>query len=359
MKGHRMPSFDYRFITDTIERSLAAAGLAQPAGAMHGIADIVDRALASSGVLHPRDSGPSAAATGPGESIEAGEFATRSFTNAAGTREYMLYVPSTYSPASEIPAPLVVMLHGCSQTPEDFAAGTRMNALAERHGFLVAYPAQAAKANQARCWKWYSRGHQLRERGEPSIVAGIAREIIASHRVDPHRVFVAGLSAGGAMAVVLGTTYPELFSAVGVHSGLPYGAAHDVHSAFAAMKGEIAQAPGTEAHGVPTIVFHGSRDGTVNARNGSAIVEQAIRRSGEPELRAQASTGSATGGSSYRHTGYVDAAGCVVVEHWELQGAGHAWSGGSARGSFTDPNGPDASAQMIRFFYAQPQAGNA
>jgi len=222
------------------------------------------------------------APNGPAIDIEEprpGEFVQRSFTNNAGTRTYKLYIPASYSIAATEPVPIVVMLHGCTQSPDDFAAGTRMNALADRHGFLVIYPAQAANANGQRCWNWFRPEDQARDSGEPSLIAGITREVASSYRVDDRRIFVAGMSAGAAMAVILGATYPELYAAVGAHSGLPYGAAKNVASAFAAMHGGAAR-PGLSRHSTatpanrtasgwtPTIVFHGDQDHTVDPRNG-------------------------------------------------------------------------------------------
>ena len=177
-----------------------------------------------------------------------------------------------------------VMLHGCTQSPDDFAAGTRMNVLADQHGFLVAYPAQSVKANATRCWNWFRPQDQARGSGEPAFIAGMTAQIGADWRVDPARIYVAGLSAGAAMAVVLGKTYPDVFAAVGAHSGLPYGAAQDMGTAFAAMRTGAAGVTnaGSQATGevIPTIVFHGDRDQTVAAANGDAIVAQQTRASG-------------------------------------------------------------------------------
>jgi len=350
--------FDYRSITDTIQRSLASAGLAKEAGLMQGITETIHRSLSAAG-LGPRVQQRSSEgrAGDVAEPALPGELVERSFTNAAGTRAYQLYVPASYARVDAERMPLIVMLHGCKQTPADFAAGTRMSELAERHGFLVAYPAQATASNGANCWNWFLPQDQGRDRGEPSILAGIVREIAANYRVDAGRIFVAGMSAGGAMAVVLGATYPDLFAAVGAHSGLPYGAAHDKASAFSAMKGG-GEARAEAALAIPAIVFHGDRDATVHARNGSRIVEQAtVAREGE--LRAYLRTGASSDGRRYRLTTYVDEAGNSVVEHWVVSGAGHAWSGGDPRGTFTDPGGPDASAEMVRFFRSLQDAGTA
>jgi poly(hydroxyalkanoate) depolymerase family esterase len=209
-----------------------------------------------------------------------GEFITRNYSNAAGTREYKIYIPAAYTGQA---LPLVVMLHGCKQGPDDFAAATRMNALAEEHGFIVAYPKQSSKANGSNCWNWFQAKHQQRERGEPSLIAGITREVIAAFGNDARRVYIAGLSAGGAMAAVMATTYPEVYAAAGIHSGLPYGAALDLPSAFAAMRGERPQRrqrkgrENSAKRRVPVIVFHGDNDTTVHPRNGDELIAQASR----------------------------------------------------------------------------------
>lgn len=259
-----------------------------------------------------------------------GRFIKRSYTNRAGTRAYKTYLPARYRGQS---LPLVVMLHGCRQTPDDFAAGTRMNRLADELGFIVVYPAQGRAANLSRCWNWFWPRNQQRDDGEPSLIAGITRQVIARYNVDARRVYVAGLSAGGAMAAVMGATYPELYAAVGVHSGLPYASARDAASALAAMQGRrtgVAPLPQ-----VPTIVFHGDRDTTVHPRNGEY---------GIAGLRPQ--TGEA-GGRAFTRTVHR---GRPSLEHWLVHGAGHAWFGGSAEGSYTDPAGPDATKEMLRFF---------
>ncbi|HYC05645.1 MAG TPA: PHB depolymerase family esterase [Azospirillaceae bacterium] len=283
-----------------------------------------------------------ARAPAPVEVPPGASFDLKSFSDAAGSRRYRLYVPSIRREES---LPLVVMLHGCTQTPEDFAAGTGMNRLAEELGFLVAYPEQPRTANQNGCWNWFEAAHQRPGAGEPGLIAGIARQIMRDHRVDPARVFVAGLSAGGAMAAVLGNAHPELFRAVGVHSGLPAGAARDLPGAFAAMR----QGGEGAAMRVPAIVFHGDRDGTVSPRNADALLRDAGR--------GRAEKGNAGGRSYTRHV-HTDGTGRVRAEGWRIHGAGHAWSGGSAAGSYADPSGPDASREMLRFFLAVTAAGD-
>jgi poly(hydroxyalkanoate) depolymerase family esterase len=267
---------------------------------------------------------------------------TGTFTNSAGTRRYKTYLPSRHAAHG---LPLIVMLHGCQQNPDDFAAGTRMNELAEQLGFAVVYPAQSGEANVSACWNWFQPAHQRREAGEPSLIAGITREVIARHHLDERRVYVAGLSAGGAMAAVMGTTYPELFSAVGIHSGLGYAAARDLPSALAAMKGKAGKKRrgSSRAHTVPLIVFHGDRDTTVHPSNGEHAMSETLEK---------VETGRANG-RAYTRTTHWNASGKPVLEHWLVHGAGHAWSGGSAAGSYADPLGPDASREMLRFFREQ------
>jgi poly(hydroxyalkanoate) depolymerase family esterase len=286
-----------------------------------------------------------------------GEFLQGSFSAAAGTRRYKLYVPSV--PASG-PRPLIVMLHGCTQDPDDFAAGTAMNALAEEHGCLVLYPEQARKANASLCWNWFEASHQERDGGEPSLIAGMTREVIESSQADRARVYVAGLSAGGAMAAIMAAAYPDLYAAVGVHSGLPVGRARDLISGLAAMKKKSPAGAGRTAsrlrQRVPVIVFHGDGDDIVHSGNGDAVLEQFLHPApgspAQPLRRLQERVGDA-GGRGYTKTAMLDSTGRSVAEFWELHGAGHAWSGGSPAGSYTDPAGPNASAEMLRFFLSQ------
>ena len=293
--------------------------------------------------------GQAAAPSGEAARTRAESFAPGHFRNECGARDYKLFVP-----AGDLRrAPLVVMLHGCTQDPDDFARGTRMNALARAQGFLVLYPAQSQRANAQRCWNWFKHNHQARGKGEPAILAGMVREVIAAHDVDPTRVYVAGLSAGGAMAAILGDAYPDLFAAVGVHSGLPTGSATDVQTAFAAMGGGARPAPRGPRHGAapPTIVFHGDADTTVNVVNGERVM-QAAGLFASPDVRR----GSSAMGVAWSCRRYVDAHGVDRAEEWTVHGAGHAWSGGDLSASYTDPRGPDASAEMLRFFLQHSRA---
>jgi poly(hydroxyalkanoate) depolymerase family esterase len=291
-------------------------------------------------------------ATSSGTS-ERGRFVERSYSNDAGTRSYKLYVPSGYTGQA---VPLIVMLHGCTQDPDDFATGTRMNELAEEHTFLVAYPAQAGSANMQKCWNWFQAADQQRGRGEPSIIAGITSKVATDYEVAEDRVYVAGMSAGGAMAAILGATYPDLYAAVGVHSGLAPGAANDLSSAFTAMRqgGPIVahkDVPGGEKREIlPTIIFHGDGDTTVHPRNGDRLLAHlSVGRDGS-SLRVSTRRGRMRDGYEYTRFTYHDAEGRDLVERWSVHGLGHAWSGGSYQGTYTDPRGPDASAEMVRFF---------
>jgi poly(hydroxyalkanoate) depolymerase family esterase len=273
----------------------------------------------------------------------AGQFISGRHTEAAGTRDYKLYVPPGYHGQA---LALVVMLHGCTQNPDDFAAGTGMNEAALERDFFVLYPTQTHKANASRCWNWFKHNHQRRDRGEPSVLAGMTRDVIKRYNIDPQRVYVAGLSAGGAMAAILGSAYPDLFAAVGVHSGLPPGSATNVQTAFAAMKGGAASAAHCEQM-PPTIVFHGDQDTTVHPANGEQVVAASAGAAAQEVERARSDNGR-----DYTRRIYRDEGGRVVAEHWAVHGSGHAWSGGSAHGSYTDAKGPDATQEMLRFFFS-------
>lgn len=280
--------------------------------------------------------------------------------SAHGSRTYKLYVPSGLHAGQ--PVPLIIMLHGCTQSPDDFAAGTRMNTLAEEQIFLVAYPAQPASANAQKCWNWFSPGDQERDSGEPALIAGITRQIMRDYAVDSARIYVTGLSAGGAAAAIMGAAYPDLYAAVGVHSGLACGAARDLPSAFAAMRrggtGTLRRASSEvtasdAAQTVPTIVFHADGDTTVHPSNSDHVLAQAGTTAGN--LTTTVEHGEvANGGRRFTRTLHTDFCGIPVLEQWTVHGGGHAWSGGSAEGSYTDPRGPDASRAMLRFFLDHP-----
>jgi len=392
----RAPSFDADAINETIRRALASAGLDTTTGPMHQVTETIRRALAAGRLANAEPSfgsepvidvsarvvsvGDDDGNTLPGRTPSIGDaqqwpgrFEAHAFSNDAGTRAYKVYVPEVKSNA---PRAMIVMLHGCTQSADDFAAGTQMNRLADEHGFLVVYPEQAAHANASKCWSWFKPQDQVRGAGEPSLIAGIVCEVARNHGADQRRIFVAGLSSGAAMAVVMGETYPEVFAGVGAHSGLPYGSAHDIPSALAAMKGGRSGMPGLKnvpgaagaprrkaVQPVPVIVFHGDRDHIVQHTNGAHIVQQARdahdAQAGDAVLRVSSDSGVAPGGRRFSRAVHADTEGQVRIESWTLHGAGHAWSGGHASGSHTDGTGPDASAEMVRFFMALPRAGTA
>jgi len=282
-----------------------------------------------------------------------GEFLHGSFNSATGGLDYKLYVPSR--PAST-PGPLIVMLHACSQNADDFAVGAAMNVLAEAHDCLVLYPEQSCQANSSLCWNWFEAEQQGRESRKPALIAGMTREVISRWQGDQYRVYVAGLSAGGAMAAVMGATYPDVYAAIGVHSGLPVGTARDLVSAMAAMKkartgrGRLA---GKVVKPVLIIVFHGDMDDKVHPYNGEAVLEQFLHPAQGECNAARRQIQHGGGERGFTRTEILDSAGRSVAEYWQLHHASHAWSGGSAAGSYTNPAGPDASAEMLRFFLSQ------
>ena len=308
-------------------------------------------------------------------SCVSGEFSSGTHADGALTCRYKLYQPLGQA-GKELP--LVVMLHGCTQDPDDFAAGTAMNERAREQGFFVLYPQQAQDANPSRCWNWFEPEHQERGRGEPALIASLTQEVIKQHGIDAGRVYVAGLSAGGAMAVIVAAAYPELFAAVGVHSGLPGGAASNVAEALMVMQrgqvGIVLRAKGGRAGTapkallepqvpVPTIVFHGDQDHTVHPRNGEQVIVAALgAAAGAPDTHArpsgsaQVEQGVSSRGRRYTRSTQHGDQGQALTEHWLVHGAGHAWSGGQAKGSYTDTAGPDATLEMLRFFFEHVKA---
>ena len=293
-----------------------------------------------------------------------GQFILREISTEHGQRRYKVFIPGSYDGSRAVP--LVIMLHGCTQDPDDIARGTRMNELAEERSVLLAYPEQPESANPKKCWNGYDPAHQKRDQGEPALIAAITRQVIQSYRVDANRVYVAGLSAGGAMAVTVALSYPDLYAAVGTHSGVPYGSAKTVVEALAAMQGRSGEAPvlastakaamGIRARAIPGIVFQGGSDVVVNSRNAEQLVSQlsAAQDQQADQQVAVEEKGVSEGGYHYRHV--THGRGGATVELWLVQELGHAWSGGSADGTFTDSRGPSATNEMLRFFFAHPRS---
>lgn len=332
-----------------VQRTLAQHGLMPEPGQVDPFASpempSIESMLAH--FTRPKDAADAASRAMP----TGAEFRHETFTCEAGSRTYRTYIPAS---AAQGVTGVIMMLHGCTQTPEDFAAGTGMNALAEEHRLVIVYPKQARGDNAQSCWNWFSRGDQQRGRGEPAILAGIAAKVCATHRIGREETFVAGLSAGAAMAVILGEAYGDVFAAVGAHSGLPAGAAKDVASAFAAMAGNGSEPTHQmQIQGrVRTIVFHGTADTTVHHSNGDLIARRAIRVNAPQSI--DASSVAEIAGRRFTRTISSDLEGTAIVEHWAIEGQGHVWSGGQIAGSYTDPEGPNASAEMIRFFLNAP-----
>lgn len=305
------------------------------------------------------------------EKTFAGTWVVDSVSNQYGSRNYKIWVPSNYN--SSNPTALVMMLHGCTQTPDDFAAGTQMNIVAESNNFLVVYPEQPSNANQSKCWNWFEAASQVRGSGEPSLLVAIVQKVKSSYNVDNTKVYTAGLSAGAAMAVILGATYPDVFSAIAVCSGLEYKAATSLNSAFTAQsqggpnptqQGTTAyQAMGNFARKVRVIVFHGTSDFTVNTTNGNQVISQwaqtndladdASDNNNITDTPVNTVNGTVSNGYSYTTSIYNAPSGSALMEKWIVQSMGHAWSGGSTAGSFTDPKGPKASNEIWRFFSQQ------
>ncbi len=291
---------------------------------------------------------------------DTGAFIAGEYVSAEGRRRYKLFVP-----ARKRNAPLIVLLHGCTQHPDDLARGTRFNQHATRAGALVLYPDQPVEANGRKCWNWFDPAHQAPGAGEPALIAGMTREVVATYRADSRRVYIGGISAGAAMAVLTAVAYPDLYAAVAAHSGLPWRAAQDLASGLAAMQGKLPdsdslaraarEAMAAAARAVPLIALHGTRDSILRPAATHHLVEQFVAlhelvRPGGPRPASTSTIGGAAAGYPVRVRRYRDADGRAVIEEWLIDGLGHAWSGGSPEGSWTDARGPDATAEIMRFF---------
>lgn len=294
------------------------------------------------------------------------------YNDPVGKHPYFVYTPESYQVGTAVP--LFVMLHGCGQTALDFANGTSMNLLAEQYGFIVVYPQQTRNYNQGLCWNWFLSAHQSRDHGEPASIVAIVQSVqhnIARWTIDSTRIYVAGLSAGAAMSVILGATYPDVFAAIGVHSGLEYQAATNLNDGLKAMRrgGPDPRQQGLAAYTamsnlariVPTIVFHGTKDTTVAPVNGDQTVQQwmetdhlASDSTYAPDFTHPASvtSGQVPGGYAYVIATWNTAHGNEVQAYWKIAGLGHAWSGGNPVGTYTDRRGPDVSLALYNFFMA-------
>lgn len=357
-KGVTLPAADLQLLKRIRERAAAGRG-----NQGTSVAETIDNALRKAGLLPSEGTAPTmdtpswmpmpnAYAASPQAERKADSkapkepaFANESFESFTlqtqrTRRRYWLFTPAV---AREQPCPLLMMLHGCTQDPEDFALGTRMNSVARKHGVIVVYPMQTKSDNPNRCWNWFRPGDQNRNAGEPAELATLARELIGRGHVDPERVYVAGMSAGAAMASILAREFPQLFAAVGMHSGLVAGSAHDMVSALGAMQGRAStvKADTSSRSSLPLITFHGDRDTTVvNANADSAVAAH----TGDLQ-----STQRGRQGREYTRRCYGTDVSAITIEQWTIHGGGHAWSGGDARGSHTDAAGPDASSEMMRF----------
>lgn len=310
------------------------------------------------------------------QASSSGSWQQFTYNGSAGSRPYFVYTPANYQVGTAVP--LIVMLHGCTQTPADFATGTQMDALADQKQFIVIYPQQTSTYNSEECWNWFQTADQSRGSGEPAIIAGVVQTVeqnTSQWTIDTSHVYVAGMSAGAAMAVVMGATYPDIFAAIGVHSGLEYQAGTDQTSGTQALsqggpnptqQGQAAyNAMGSYARVVPTIDFQGTSDYTVYPINGDQVIQQwmqtdhlASNNTYNASFNSPSSTTNGqvpNGGRSYTTETWNDNSGNEVEEYWKVNGMGHAWSGGSSSGSFTDPQGPSATQAMYNFFIAHPQ----
>ena len=328
---------------------------AQAAGTKGAVHHAQSSRSESNGVEHPERK-----SKGAPDALAPGSVVARRFRSAHGARTYRLYVPNTPSVAGTRP-PLIVMLHGCAQDAERFATITRMTDRGEADGCWVLFPEQSARANRTRCWNWFEPEHQRRGEGEPAILAGMVRSIVRRHHLDARRVYVAGLSAGGAMAVILARTYPDLFAGVGVCAGMPYAAARTPTTALMAMRGghrlaiDAEEAAGVAAGCVRTIVFQGDCDRTVVPRNADTIVAAALSAFGP--TTTEDDVGS-SGGRAFRRVRHRTDEGIVAVERWTIHGAGHGWIGG-APAAYSDPLGPDAARALLQFFLSSPEHATA
>jgi poly(hydroxyalkanoate) depolymerase family esterase len=297
----------------------------------------------------------------PGTAV-AGTLASGDYTGPDGTQHYELYVPSSYTPST--PVPLVVALHGCTMTADSFRQLTRWDAQAEAKGFILLLPQQDSSRNQFSCWNFFQDSSMHRSAGDPARIAAVTALVENSYNVDPHRVFVTGMSSGGAMASIMGATYPDYFAAIGVGSGCEYAATAacaGFRSADPTMAGQQAyREMGPRARPIPFIAMQGDADTTVPPANADQLVQQWLvtddladdgaANGSVPSTPAKTAFGSSAGGRSYTVRTYLDAHRAELAQYWVVRGMKHAWSGGNAAQPYSDPSGPDATAAMYAFF---------
>jgi poly(hydroxyalkanoate) depolymerase family esterase len=311
--------------------------------------------LLTPGTMKSRNNAARKTATGSRPRRPApGSFISGEFRCAHGGLHYRMYTPIG---STRRRMPLVVMLHGCSQTAEGLAVDTRMNRIADEQGFLVLYPQQSTRANVARCWNWHDPKNQSRGEGEPAIIASLTRHAMALGRANPARIYIAGISAGGSAAAITGAAYPDLYVAVGVHSAVARGGIRSLGAALSAMRGKAGAVLSSRLpRQLPTIVFHGDNDRIVDASNAAGFLTN-LERSNIGSVVSRAHRARSEGGRDYTKRIYQDHSGITLLEDWTIHGSGHSWSGGSAAGLHTDPAGPDASREMVRFFLARRRSG--
>ncbi|MGE3287759.1 MAG: PHB depolymerase family esterase [Pseudonocardia sp.] len=282
----------------------------------------------------------------------------------AGRRVFDVYVPAGRRRGR---LPVVLLLHGCLQTADEFAHASRFPQVADRNGVLLVVAHQERYHQPRRCWRWYEAAHQERDAGEPGILAGIVAQVLDERerwRADPARVYVAGISAGGAMALILAAAYPDVFAAAGVHSAPPYRAATRLTEALTAMAGRgSVPHPAAGDRMAPVVCLQGSEDTVVRPANGDRVIEQWLAHRAAADhgatrtVRSRRFRGRTADGTRYAVRRWYTARGRVSLEYWSVQGLEHAWSGGQPGGSFADPRGPRAATVMWRFFRRHRLAG--
>ena len=284
---------------------------------------------------------------------------------------YAVYVPSSLRAGSA--APLMVVLHGCDTTADQMAAASQYDALAERNRFIVLYPDVDTldASTYGRCWRGiWAPDLEGRGVGDASAIADMTRAVLGRWHADPGRVYAIGISAGGFETAILAAYYPDLYAAIGIHSGAPYtgpelgcfpGGADTADTAK--LAGDALDAMGPRARVMPVIVIHGDADPAVPYRCGRQAIAQWLgvdnavlqreHRPGVPGSPGGSRDAVVPGGHGYTVLSYADGSGCVVAQLLTVHGMGHYWSGGSAdpaSARYSDPRGPSAAAASWAFF---------